>query len=157
MGNQDWSILYTVSLIVHLITVIPIGVLVDKVGRRKLMFSLTAIVCFSAFLFALAPQRADYTLICVLVAFPGLMLANVVFFNVFPTLEADLVPREKRGRMSAILFLLSGIAGAAGQVLAGLTYERVHPRFPFILSSTLIAVSFFLVVFLVREPTVREP
>lgn len=156
ISNGDWGIVYTLSLIVYLGTVMPIGVLVDKVGRKKLIFSLTGIVCFSAFLFALTPQGTKYTLIYVLVAFPMLMLANAAMFNVFPALEADLVPREKRGRVSAIMFLLSGIAGAVGQALAGFAYERIHPRFPFILLTALIFVDLILVVFLVKEPTERE-
>lgn len=156
ISNGDWGVVYTLSLVVYLGTVMPIGVLVDKVGRRKLILSLTGIVCFSAFLFALTPQRTEYTLIYVLIAFPMLMLANAVTFNVFSALEADLVPREKRGRVSATLLLLSGIAGAAGQTLTGFTYERIHPRFPLILLTALIFVSFILVIFLVKEPTERE-
>lgn len=156
ISNSDWGVVYALSLIVYLGTVVPIGVLVDKVGRRKLMLSLTGIVCLSAFLFALTPQRTEYTLIYVIVSFPMLMLANVAMFNVFPVLEADLVPREKRGRVSATLFLLSGIAGAAGQALAGFAYERIHPRFPFILLTALIFVDFILIIFLVKEPRERE-
>jgi MFS family permease len=156
ISDGDWGLVYTLSLIVYLGTVMPIGVLVDKVGRRKLMLFLTGIVCFSGFLFALAPQGTEYTLIYVLVAFPMLMLANAAMFNVFPALEADLVPREKRGRVSAILLLLAGIAGAAGQVLAGFAYERIHPRFPFILLTALIFADFILVIFLVKEPRERE-
>ena len=156
ISNSDWGVVYALSLIVYLGTVMPIGVLVDKVGRRKLLLSLTGIVCFSAFLFAITPQGTEYTLIYVLVSFPMLMLANAAMFNVFPALEADLVPREKRGRVSAILLLLSGIAGAVGQALAGFAYERIHPRFPFILLTALIFADFILIIFLVREPTERE-
>jgi len=156
VSDGDWGVVYMLSLVVYLATVVPIGVLVDKVGRRKLMLTLTGIVFFSCFLFALTPKGSEYTLTLVLVAFPMLMLANVAMFNVFPVLEADLVPREKRGRVSAILFLLSGIAGAAGQVLAGFAYERIGPRFPFVLLAALIFVDFVLIIMLVKEPRKRE-
>jgi DHA1 family tetracycline resistance protein-like MFS transporter len=156
ISDGDWGVVYMLSLIVYLGTVVPIGVLVDKVGRRKLMLTLTGIVCFSCFLFASTPKGSKYTLTYVLVAFPMLMLANVTMFNVFPVLEADLVPREKRGRVSAILFLLSGIAGAAGQVLAGFAYERIHPRVPFLLLAALIVVDLVLIVSLVKEPREKE-
>jgi MFS family permease len=156
ISDGDWGIAYILSLIVYVGTIVPIGVLVDKVGRRKLMLFLTSIVCFACFLFASTPQGTKYTPIYVLVAFPILMLANAIMFNVFPVLEADLVPREKRGRVSATLLLLSGIAGATGQALAGLAYERIHPRFPFILLTALIFTGLIVIILLIREPTERE-
>ncbi len=156
ISDGDWGVIYMLSLIVYLGTVVPVGVLVDKVGRRKLILTLTGIICFACSLFASTPKGSENTLIYVLIAFPMLMLANVAMFNVFPVLEADLVPREKRGRVSAILFLLSGIAGAAGQVFAGFAYERIGPRFPFIFLTVLTFVDFVLIIFLVKEPRKKE-
>jgi len=113
------------------------------------------VVAFSAFLYAATPSRTEHTLVFLVVSFPFIMFAQSLLFILFPALEADLVSREKRGRVTAVLMLLSSVAGAAGQAMGGIAYEQ-NQRFPFLILGAFATISFFITLLWIKEPTTRE-
>ena len=156
LSNEEWGLVYMMSAIVYLITLMPIGIMGDKVGRRKTTLFLLVLIAFSGFLSVTAPPRAGYTMIVLFAAFSMFFLANTLYSSILPALEADLVPRAKRGRVAAALMLLSSLAGAAGQAFAGFAYERINPRFPLFILIALMTTCFFIVAFFIKEPKERE-
>jgi len=153
---ENWGFINVLANIVYVAAVLPVGVLLDKIGRKKVLLPFITVVAVSAFLYAITPSRTEYTLLFLVVWFPFLMFAQSLLFILFPALEADLVSRRKRGRVIAVLMLLSSVAGAAGQALGGIMYEQVNQRFPFLILGTFATISFFITLLWVKEPAERE-
>jgi len=156
LGDEGWGIMYTVSYILYLALLLPTGLVVDKFGRRKtLLLSIAFLVSFS-FVFVMAPQDMPYTLLILVIAYSAIILANVAYLNAVSALEADYIPREKRGRVIATLAFFASLAGATGQVLGGFWYDSINQRFPFIVLTVFMVLSFLLVLFKIKEPKRRE-
>jgi MFS family permease len=155
VGQENWGFINVLTNIVYVATVLPVGILLDKIGRKKVLLPFITVVAVSAFLYAITPFRTEHTLLFLMVSFPFLMFAQSLLFVLFPALEADLVSREKRGRVTAVLMLLSSVAGAAGQALGGIMYE-VNQRFPFLILGFFATISFFITLLWVKEPAKRE-
>jgi len=142
--------------ILYVVTVLPVGVLLDKIGRKKVLLPFIAVVAVSAFLCGTTPPRTETTLLFLVASFPFIMFAQSLLFNLFPALEADLVSREKRGRVTAVLMLLGSVAGAAGQALGGIMYEQINQHFPFLVLGVFATMSFFVTLLWIEEPAKRE-
>jgi MFS family permease len=84
------------------------------------------------------------------------MVSNASFFTSLSALEADLVPRERRGRTSAVLGLVASFSAATGQAFTGFAYENISPRFPFFVATAVLIAALGIAYFLVREPKERE-
>ncbi len=71
-------------------------------------------------------------------------------------MEADLVPKELRGKEVGcnqfVTYVLMAIGGLAG----GFLYEDVGPAFPFFAASALSVICTLLQAVLIREPDKRH-
>jgi MFS family permease len=128
VDTVNWALLmmwFTASMI---LLAIPSGKLADKIGRKKPLLA--------SWIFLGA-----YPLLFIYGTLPGLYLAflffgasNTLFAASYLALEADLVPREMRGKevgcSQFIMYMLMAVGGLAG----GFLYEYVSPMLPFILS-----------------------
>ncbi|MGQ9565544.1 MAG: MFS transporter [Candidatus Bathyarchaeales archaeon] len=158
LGDAGWGAMYAVSYILYLVLLIPTGLMVDKFGRRKiLLLSLGFLVVFS-FIYAVTPLTMPYDmrLVVLVTVYSVILLANVAQVNAVSALEADYIPREKRGRVTAALAFVASLSGAFGQILGGFEYETVDPRFPFIALTVFMILSFTVVFFKIKEPETRE-
>lgn len=156
VSQKNWGFINVLANIVYVATVLPVGVLLDKIGRKKVLLPFITVVAVSAFLYAATPSRTDHTLLFLVASFPFIMFAQSLLFILFPALEADLVSREKRGRVTAVLLLLGSVAGSAGQTLGGIMYEQIDQRFPFLILGAFATISFFITLLWVKEPAKRE-
>jgi len=156
ISQENWGFINVLANIIYVATVLPVGVLLDKIGRKKVLLPFITLVAVSAFLYAATPSRTEYTLLFLIASFPFVMLTQSLLFILFPALEADLVSRKKRGRVTAVLMLLCSVAGAAGQTLGGIMYEQIDQRFPFLILGVLATISFFITLLWVKEPAKRE-
>jgi DHA1 family tetracycline resistance protein-like MFS transporter len=156
LGDVGWGIMYTVSYVLYLLLLLPVGLTVDRFGRKNmLLFSIASLVLCS-FIYAIVPLDTSYTLLILVIAYSVILLANVIYANAVGALEADYIPREKRGRVTAALAFVAAMAGAAGQALGGFEYSAVNQRFPFIILTVFMVLSFFVVLFKVNEPKSPE-
>ena len=156
LSNETWGYIYFLSQIVYLLVLLPVGFFIDKIGRRKMLMTIVGLTVFGALVYGLAPRASGDTVLYVFAGLSMIMVSNVAFFTSASALEADIVPREKRGRTSAVLGLVSSFSAAAGQSLAGVVYEDVSPRFPFFVAVAVLLAAFAIVLFLIREPEEKE-
>jgi MFS family permease len=156
ISSDNWGVAYMIGVALSLLVAIPSGILIDKIGRRKMLLFATGVMAFSAFVYVSTPSQTEDALLRVFVSFPLIMLASAIFSRAYLTLEADLVPRIKRGRIFAVLQLLAGLTGAIGQALAGFTYQQIDPRLPFFALVSLSGVCFVIILFWIKEPTRKE-
>jgi len=83
-------------------------------------------------------------------------LSQLLGMSAFMSLQADLVPKEQRGKVIGSSNFFAYIFMAFGSLVGGVLYERFSPQLPF-LSMILFAIpSFFLTLFLVKESKKRE-
>lgn len=156
LGTENWGILSTISSIVSFVAIMPMGMLLDKIGRRKVMTLGFSVLSVSALLYTTVKAHGEYSLFSAFVTFALITFATASIGIAFSALEADLVPKEKRGRVLASLAILSSLTGAVAQALSGFEYEQIDPRFPFVKLTILMAACFFIVYFFIKEPLKRE-
>lgn len=155
-GDVGWGIMYSVSYILYLLLLVPVGLTVDKFGRRNMLLLSIAFLVMFSFIYAIAPSNSPYSLLILVIAYSAILLANVAYANAVGALEADYIPREKRGRVTAALAFVAALAGAAGQVLAGFEYNSLSPQLPFVVLTVFMFLSFCVVLFKIKEPKMRE-
>jgi MFS family permease len=71
-------------------------------------------------------------------------------------LQADLTPKESRGKVQGFSSFFNYIMMAAGTATGGFLYEHFSPALPFYLSMILVIPAFFLTLKMVHEPRKRE-
>jgi predicted MFS family arabinose efflux permease len=71
-------------------------------------------------------------------------------------LQADLTPKESRGKVSGFSSFVNNIVMAVGSATGGFLYEHFSPELPFYLAMSLIIPAFLLTLAMVHAPQKRE-
>ena len=146
----EWAVLMMWFSAVSLLSALPCGKIVDKFGRKKPL-------SVAWFLFIPAMIAFVYgNLIILSICFLLLGVALILVNTAYPALEADLVAREKRGKIAGSTYFFFNILNSLGQLSGGFMYQYLSPALPFLLSSTLYVPCLLLTLFFVHEPTKRE-
>lgn len=156
LGKEMWGYLYFLAGIVYLLVLLPIGFFVDKIGRKTVLMGIILLTVFGVLVYGLAPRDSSLTPLFVFLGLSSWIISNAAFFTSLSALEADLVPREKRGRILAVLGLVASFSAASGQAFTGFAYENIQPRFPFFAATVILMVTIGIVYLLVKEPKKRE-
>jgi MFS family permease len=146
----EWAVLMMWFSSVNILSALPCGKIIDKFGRKKPL-------SLAWFLFIPAMIIFVYgNLISLLICFLLLGVAIILVNTAYPALEADLVAREKRGKIAGSTYFFFNILNSLGQLSGGFTYQYLSPALPFLLFPMLYVPCLFLTVFFVHEPTKRE-
>ncbi|MBE0512540.1 MFS transporter [Candidatus Bathyarchaeota archaeon] len=146
----EWAVLMMWFSAVGILSALPCGKIIDKFGRKK---SLSV----GWFLFIPAMIAFVYgNLIVLSICFLLLGVALILVNTAYPALEADLVAREKRGKIAGSTYFFYYVMNSLGQLSGGFMYQYLSPALPFLLSSTLYVPCLLLTLFSVHEPTKRE-
>lgn len=156
VSEENLWIIFMVSQAIYLIAVMPMGILTDRIGRRKVLIFSISIFILSTLLLIVTSPHTPYTMFCALTSYALLQLAVAATDSALPAFEADLIPRLKRGNVMATLMLVSGITTAIATTLGGLGYKEITPHFPFFISIALLLIGFPLFLFQAKEPSKRE-
>jgi len=151
LSSEDWGYFMFLGLLAGFIASIPIGFIVDKIGR-KYSLSLSTFLCFSgSILLYIASLEVNLLYFIVLTS---IIVYNIGFsgsFSAFPALLMDLTPVDKRGRVNTLMSILEDVIAAFMGLLAGYIYEVYNPRIPFLISAFSYLIGFTIVVFFIRE------
>jgi len=129
---------------------IPVGKLVDKVGRKIPLLLSYAFAAPALLLFIYGDL---YRLFLSLIL---LGLTQLMMFSSYSALMADLVPKEQRGKVTGFSQFFSYIVMALGVLLGGMLYTSVSHQFPFFLMLIFLIPQFLITLFMVHEPKHRE-
>ncbi|UCD45731.1 MAG: MFS transporter [Candidatus Bathyarchaeota archaeon] len=145
----QWSFMSTVNMLIGLVLGIPVGRLIDAIGRKRSMllrflFSTPVVV-----LMVFSRGFLQHLVVIILFAVSG------TFFPAFRALQADMIPREARGRVLGVIGTLRILATVPSAALGGLLYQT-HPALPFALAIVLQLISVSIIYFKVQEPSVQE-
>lgn len=150
VNEIEWGLVNTSSIAMALIFGFPFGKVVDKIGRKKSILIAYSLFIPSTFFF-LSSRNFPQLLIVYLVFAAG----GCLIMPGYNALLADLVPREKRGRIMGTIITLNILATVPASILGGILYEFA-PTFPFILAMTLGTAVSLIILLKVKEPKKRE-
>jgi MFS family permease len=150
ISEADWPLVLTLLFVTMIIASMPVGKLIDKVGRK--------IPLLMAYLFFVPPLLLFVygDLLRLFVALPLFGLAQILLMTSYSSLQADLVPKRQRGKVSGFSNFFNYVSMALGSLAGGALYYFVSPQLPFLLMIPLLIPSFILTLLLVHEPKKRE-
>ncbi len=150
VGEMEWGIVNTIWVATQIVLGFPLGKVVDKIGRKRSILSAYSLLIPSTILFLSAR------------GFPQLVIVYLMFgvgeclvrpgYN---ALLADLIPKEKRGRIMGTIVTMNILATVPASAFGGFLYGA-SPVYPFILTMTLGATVSLLILFAVKEPKTKE-
>lgn len=150
LGKLEWGLANTASVAATLAFGFPMGKLVDKIGRKKSIVFANLIFISATVAFLMAGNLNHLIVVFLMFAIGGSLLGPA-----YSALLADMIPRERRGRIMGTIVTLNILATVPASALAGFLYG-VQPSHPFTLV-VLLAIAVTLIIFLaVREPKTRE-
>ena len=150
IAEIEWAALMSGVSVVSVLAALPCGKIIDKFGRKKPL--MVAWFLFIPGLIGFAYGNAVILFLCFLVLGVALIMANTAY----PALMADLVAREKRGKIIGSTYFFFNILNSLGQFAGGYMYQYLSHALPFFLSAILFIPCFVLTLFKVQEPTSRE-
>ena len=153
---DEWGLLYFLGSVIWITALLPAGAIVDRLGRRSSLIA--GLFLTSLSLVALSGLKS-----LGLTAFwhvaPSMLLlwtSSYLAHNALSALEADLVPRGLRGRLSAFLALLTDVVAAVSSATCGWLYETVSPSAAALLCSLSALAGAIMASLALREPEERQ-
>jgi predicted MFS family arabinose efflux permease len=83
-------------------------------------------------------------------------VGQVMMNSAFSALQADLTPKEQRGKVAGFNNFANNILMALGSLTGGIVYEHFSPQMPFFLAIMFTVPQFIITLFFVHEPEHRE-
>jgi MFS family permease len=150
VSQIEWGLANTASIVTTLALGFPLGKVIDKMGRKRsiLLAYLFFIPASISFVFS----RNFLQLVIVNMAFA---VGGSLLYPAYSALLADMIPREKRGRIMGTIITLNILASVPASALGGFLYG-VSPASPFLLAVVLGSSVSLLILFAVKEPKTRE-
>jgi len=150
ISEAEWAMLSSIFPAVPLVAGVPMGGLVDSIGRRRAMLLAYALWVPSTLCLVYCRSLPEFALV-----FAAFALGASLFTPAHQAMVADLTPRAARGRVMGTVGMLRLLTAAPASALAGLLYE-MQPESPFLLVAALGVVNAVLIASLVAEPARRE-
>ena len=150
LSRPEWSLALMFLFVAMILLSIPIGKLIDRVGRKIPLLLSYAFGVPSMLLFVYGD------LYRVIVSLILLGLTQLMLFSSYLALMADLVPKEQRGKVTGFSQFFNYVSMALGVLLGGILYSTVSHQLPFFLMLVLMIPQFLIALLLVHEPKQRE-
>lgn len=146
-----WAYILLALPVTMIVLSLPIGKFVDRINRKVPILAAYAFIFVSLLLFANG-------------LFTPMLFLSLVFLGVglvminagSSALQADLTPKESRGKVQGFSAFVSNIVMALGAATGGFLYEHFSPALPFYLSISLTIPAFLLTLAMVHEPKRRQ-
>ncbi len=144
------GLLFSISGAFVFAMILPVGFILDKVGRKWATVPSTAI---PALAFVLIPFSDTFLELAVLVSFIG--IANGLALGSLATSTYDVVPPAARGRLQAARRTVAEMGGVGGPLIGGLLANAFNPGVPFLAYAPLLALTAVLLTMIGRETLVK--
>ncbi|HEY4712386.1 MAG TPA: MFS transporter [Dehalococcoidia bacterium] len=131
---------------IYALTAVPMGILSDKLGRRR-------VLALGWFVYALVyvgfALSSEVWQVWVAFAFLGIYMAMVE--GVSRAFVADMAPAEKRGTAYGLYYCIVGISVLIGGILGGVVWDAIGPSATFYLGAGLAVLALLGILTLVKE------
>ena len=148
LGYTDTNVvlLYLCFNLTAAILSVPFGRLSDKIGRKKVLVG--GYLAFSVVYFGFAFATSGWMLIGVFIlyGFYSAMTAGVE-----RAFTAEISPKELKGTMLGLLATIQGVALLPASVIAGLLWNLLGPKAPFIFGAVLSFSAAIILLFLLNR------
>ncbi|MNN30552.1 putative glycolipid permease LtaA [compost metagenome] len=124
---------------------IPIGKLVDRLGTRWFLHIGFALAATSIGLFAMSREVSLVWLFVILI---GCSYAFIL--PTWDTMISHMLPSGEKGTVWGLFLTIQGSGMVAGPIISGKMWDLIGPTAPFLASSAMMALLFFLHIGLVR-------
>jgi len=140
VGIEDWQwpIVYLLAFVVYTVSSIPIGKMIDVIGRKPPML-LSAILYIPGILIFI---NAKCLVECAM-GYTFVLVSSSFFWPSYMAMEADLIPSRERGKIMALMNVLMELPYIFFTPLGGYLFT-LNPIDPFI-TSIIIAIAAYLV------------
>ncbi|MGE4421736.1 MAG: MFS transporter [Pseudodesulfovibrio sp.] len=147
LGFSDTHVIgaYVLFNIVYAVTAYPAGVVSDRVGRWRIMLGGWTVYALTYFGFALSGPAGIWVL------FPVYGLYMGLTEGVGKAIIASGLPTERRGTAMGFFLMLTGLLSLLGNLAAGLAWDLIGPRAPFLMGGVLALLAVAVALVLPRE------
>jgi len=150
INEADWPIMLIALSVTTIVLAVPAGKVVDKFNRKMPLLISFAVAVPAIWLFVAGNW---YRVFASLIVF-GIVM--VLARSAYSSLEADLTPKEQRGKVSGFRNLLTYAVMGIGNLIGGVLYEHFSPQLPYFFAIIFFIPSFVITLILVHEPEKRE-
>jgi DHA1 family tetracycline resistance protein-like MFS transporter len=146
ISQNQWWLTFVPLLLTMVIASIPIGKLVDVVGRKIPMALGSITFAMSTLLFVFG----NFTIVMISMILYGISL--LLLMTSINALITDYVQKEKRGRVNGFVNFTSYTSQGTAMLMGGFLFSEVFPQSPFFLSLVLVIPILLIILFKVDEP-----
>ncbi len=150
ISRADWAYLSMISLSTSLIAGLPLGKLVDTIGRRRGLLIAHLLWLPPTLYFIFCRSFSELTLV-----FIAFAIGTCFYRPSRQALLADLTPKHMRGRIMGIIGVLGMLVMVPSSSIGGYLFE-INPSIPFFLCVALEVIIIAIILLFLKEPKRRE-
>ena len=150
VDELQYSTLIAWELAVYYASLLPIGKIIDKIGRKNPLILSSILNIFGIWLFLNGDIPRLY------IVYFLFAIGNSLTFVAYPSLQADVIPRKHRGKVFGFSSFLTGILSSISVAVGGFIYEYVSVQLPFTLLLASMIPTVIFTLFFIHEPKERE-
>jgi MFS family permease len=150
--TTQWGIITAAGSMISIVSkVLIVGKMLDRFSRRKILLATTASDIFTYLLFIRCGMFTQVLTLWIVGSFIWSF-----YEPTYSSLEADLIPEERRGRVFAAFGVAWSAFTVPASLIGGFVYERVNPELSFIMASVGIVLCFILTALFIKQPKPNE-
>ena len=115
------------TVVTQLVFGIPVGRLADKIGRKRVIYTLTPLWYASNLFLAFSPGPIGLVLSAVLLAFYSISAGAT------SAMTLELLPLEQQGRWGGLIGLFTGLVTIPAPIIGGFIWRELGPIYVFII------------------------
>lgn len=143
--------LFSFSGVLILLMIVPVGFILDKVGRKWATVPSTGL---PAIAFLILPFTHSFEVMLVLVALMG--VANGLSLGSLAASTYDVVPESARGRLQAGRRMVAEIGGVGAPLFGGILMNISGPGTPFLVYAPILILASVLLAFVAKETLIKS-
>jgi len=147
----EWGVITFLQLLLITLLKVPGGRASDRFGKKKVMI-ISIVACTPCVvLFTFSHSFIEAAITIMLLTFTGMYYAPS-----HEALQADLTPREIRGRVTSFWDISSTLGAALGALSGGFLFQTISPAAPFYGFALVEIAAALLILVAVKEPEQPE-
>jgi len=153
LSSTEWGAVIVVGSIISIaLKIFIVGKILDRYGRRKVLLIIIASDTLTYLLFINCKN-----FIQVLSLWIPASVIWAFYEATYSSLEADLVPKERRGRVFAAFSVAWSAFSIPASLVGGVIYEQVDPQLSFILAAVVVILCFVTTAKFIHIPNKKSP
>jgi len=150
--STQWGIITAIGSTISIVSkILIVGKLLDKFSRRKILLTTTAADTLTYILFIRCGMFTQVLVLWIVSSFIWSF-----YEPTYSSLEADLIPEERRGRVFAAFGVAWSAFSVPASLLGGFIYERVNPELSFAMASVGVMLCFILTALFINQSRVSK-